>query len=81
MPVNDRELLKQKVEAFLQGQLLYDPKEPVKVDCDEDDLYYILYGSDLFSGVGGFVETANDSFKDFEDNWDIYRFVKSNKAT
>jgi hypothetical protein len=56
MPVNNKEQLKEKVEAFLNGQPLYDPKEPVKVDFDEGDLCYILYGSDLFSGVGGLVK-------------------------
>jgi len=81
MPVNNKQQLKEKVEAFLNGQPLYDPKEPVKVDFEEGDLYYILYGSDLFSGVGGVGETADDTFNDFEDNWDVYQFIKSNKAT
>jgi hypothetical protein len=41
--------------------------------CDNGNVYVILYGEDLQSGVAGFGKTPEKAFEDFKCNWDKYK--------
>jgi len=70
--VNSTEQLRQKVASFLKNQPLYNENKRVKIRCDGEQQYFILYGEDILSGITGFGSTAQNAFDDFIDNWNFY---------
>jgi hypothetical protein len=73
MAANDKEELKQLVIEYLQNKPSYNPNENLTVMCDNGNVYFILYGEDLQSGVAGFGKTTEKAFEDFKCNWDKYK--------
>jgi hypothetical protein len=47
-------------------------RQNLKVMCDEGS-WFILYGLDLASGIGGYGETPEAVMADFKLNWERYR--------
>jgi len=70
---NDKQVLKEVVEVFVKQQKDYNPKEPIRVVCDEGDLYFILYGPDIATGIAGFGITPEAALNDFKVNWNRYK--------
>ena len=76
MAVDDKVQLKERVQQFVDQQNPSEGSWPIRVICDEGDLYFILYGADIATGIAGFGETADGAFNDFKDNWFRYRSIK-----
>lgn len=76
MAVDDKAHLKERVQQFIEQQNPSEAPRPIRVVCDEGDLYFILYGADIATGIAGFGETPDGAFNDFKDNWCRYRSTK-----
>jgi len=76
MAEDDKVQLKERVQQFVNQQNPSEGSWPIRVVCDEGDLYFILYGADIATGIAGFGETADGAFNDFIDNCFKYRNMK-----
>jgi hypothetical protein len=76
MAVDDKVQLKERVQQFVDQHNRSEGTWPIRVVCDEGNLYFILYGADIATGIAGFGETADGAFNDFKDNWFRYRSIK-----
>lgn len=76
MAMDDKMKLKERVLQFVDQQNLGEGPCPIRIVCDECNLYFILYGTNLATGITGLSETADGAFNDFKDNWFRYRSIK-----
>jgi hypothetical protein len=70
--VKNTEQLKQKVASFLKDQPSYNENKRIKIKCDNEQQYFVLYGEDIRTGITGFGPTPQNALDDFIDNWNFY---------
>jgi len=66
-----KEELYREAQEFVEKQPGYS-RQNLKVMCDEGS-WFILYGDDLASGIGGYGETPEAVMNDFKLNWERYK--------
>ncbi len=66
-----KEELYREAQEFVEEQRGY-LRQNLKVMCDEGS-WFILYGPDLASGIGGYGETPEAVMADFKLNWERYK--------
>lgn len=73
MEENDKQVLREVVEAFVKQQKDYTPNEPIRVLYDESGGYSILYGGDTIPVIIGVGKTPEAALNDFKEKWNIYK--------
>lgn len=68
---HDFEVLKNRVQEFLEGQPDYSQKPIEKLEVtqgDEQDVT-VIYGDNLWAGIAGLGSNTDQAYDDFVTNW------------
>ena len=82
MSIEIQEDLKERVLAFIEAQPGYDADEVEEIKVSQEkNMWSILYGKTIETGIAGIGDSPDDAFDDFVVKWRFFKGFEWIKKT